>query len=93
MKPAAAHFYLFYLSPLWFFGGITGAYLQPRITRLVVGLLAATAWLLLRPGVGTDAPWMFWVVGLVVVGILWKTRVHLLWVMAAGAGLGAMSWI
>ncbi len=63
------------------------------LTPLVVGLLASTAWLLLGPGVGADTPWRYWLAGLVAVGVLWKTRVHLLWVMAAGALLGGIGWI
>ena len=63
------------------------------LTPLVVGLLAATAWLLLETSVGADTPWNYWLVGAVAVALLWKTRLHLLWVVAAGGAAGAAGWI
>ena len=60
---------------------------------VVIGLLLSTAWILataqpgphgLLPGVGVAA---------VVALLVWRTRLHLLWLLAAGAALGAAGWI
>lgn len=60
---------------------------------LVLALLVSTAWLLLAPSVTPDTPPMFWLFAVVAGLLLWKTRVHLLLVLVAGAGCGAMGWI
>ena len=60
---------------------------------LVVGLLMSTAWLLsgehhadalsvIRSGITLACAYIFW-----------KTRIHLLWIMAAGAVMGVLGWI
>jgi chromate transporter len=63
------------------------------LTPLVVALLASTSWLLLQANV---TPERFVLPGLLVVAatvILWRTSIHLLWVLAAGAVLGGMGWV
>ncbi|WP_418317220.1 chromate transporter [Piscinibacter sakaiensis] len=63
------------------------------LTPLVVALLASTAWLLLEPNIGADASWRYWLAGVVAVLVVWKTRMHLLWLLLAGAVAGALGWI
>jgi chromate transporter len=63
------------------------------LTPMVVALLASTAWLLLVPNLKPDS-----VLGasLLVLGatlVLWRTSIHLLWVLAAGAVIGGMGWM
>jgi len=59
------------------------------MTPLVVALLISTAWLLITPSISSQTSWTFWLLGIVALLVLWRTRVHLLWVLAAGAVLGA----
>ncbi|MGA1318885.1 MAG: chromate transporter [Rubrivivax sp.] len=60
---------------------------------MVVALLASTAVLLLRPALASEAMWQAAALGVVAFVVLWRTRVHLLWVLASGAVLGAMGWV
>ena len=57
---------------------------------IVIGLLIATGWVLVRGGVETtfNAPTV--AVALVSMVIVWRTRVHLLWLLGAGALLGIL---
>lgn len=69
------------------------------LAPLVVSLMLATAWLMAAPARwGTAAPWLAqpWVAwGLSVFSalVIWKTRVHMLWLLGAGAAAGAMGWV
>jgi chromate transporter len=60
---------------------------------LVIALLASTAVLLLRPALASEAMWQAAALGVVAFVVFWRTRVHLLWVLASGAVLGAMGWV
>ena len=60
---------------------------------VVIGLLMAATWVLGR-GQGqpaTDA--LLWLLAAVVAVLVWRTRLHLLWLLAAGALLGALGWV
>jgi chromate transporter len=60
---------------------------------LVVALLVATGWIL-ATGNGyalSNAP--AWAVTAVAALVVWRTRVHLLWLLGAGAVLGWFGWI
>lgn len=60
---------------------------------LVIGLLLATGWLL---GTASGRPaqdWRLWLLTLVCALLVWRTRIHLLWLLGAGAALGALGWI
>lgn len=59
---------------------------------LVVGLLLATGWLLSSAG-QPAREWRLWLLSLACTLIVWRTRVHLLWLLGAGALLGAMGWV
>lgn len=63
------------------------------LTPLVVALLASTAWLLLAPSLAGDGALAAGLLVLVATGVLWRTSIHLLWVLAAGAVIGAMGWV
>lgn len=63
---------------------------------LVVGLLLATGWLLASAGSASGPPakdWRLWLLSLVCTLIVWRTRLHLLWLLGLGALLGALGWI
>ncbi len=74
------------------------------LAPVVVALMLATGWLLSTPAVTTDTvtalpawlgrqPWAAWALSLAVAVLVWRTRIHLLWMLAVGAGLGALGWI
>ena len=54
---------------------------------IVIGLLLATGWILLASQKPLPGLWLLGAVSAVVV---WRTRLHLLWLLAAGALLGAL---
>ena len=60
---------------------------------VVIGLLLATTWVLARAqgNPSTDAP--LWLLAAAVAVLVWRTRLHLLWMLAAGAVLGALGWV
>ena len=60
---------------------------------VVIGLLLATAWILVaaQPGPHGLAPLA--AVAFVVMALVWRTRLHLLWMLGAGAVAGALGWI
>lgn len=60
---------------------------------LVVALLLATGWILATgQGYGLQH-WPTWALAGVSAVVVWKTRVHLLWLLGAGAFIGAMGWV
>ncbi len=60
---------------------------------IVVALMVATAWLLTanHGSPGRDAP--LWALTVVSALLVWRTRIHLLWLLGAGALLGALGWV
>jgi chromate transporter len=61
---------------------------------VVVGLLIATGWVLASGNHGGDGPaWHLWLLSAVAALIVWRTRIHLLWLLGAGALLGALGWV
>ena len=55
---------------------------------LVIGMLLSTAWLLAASG-GGGANLPLWLLAAGSCVVIWRTRIHLLWMLAAGAALGA----
>lgn len=55
---------------------------------IVIGLLIATGWILAGAGDDPASHWRLWLVSVVSALIIWRTRLHMLWLLAAGAGLG-----
>lgn len=60
---------------------------------LVIALLISTGWILTTGNGYALANWPTWAVTIVSALVVWKTRVHLLWLLAAGAILGWMGWL
>jgi chromate transporter len=60
---------------------------------LVVALLVATGWILSTANGYALANWPLWAVTAVTALLVWRTRVHLLWLLGAGAVLGWMGWV
>lgn len=60
---------------------------------IVIALLLATAWLLTLSHNKPARDWPLYVLTLVTTWVVWRTRIHMLWLIAAGALLGAMGWV
>jgi chromate transporter len=60
---------------------------------IVIALLSATGWLLIssHDNPSQDAP--LWVLAAVSTVVVWRTRLHLLWLLGLGALLGAFGWV
>ncbi len=60
---------------------------------IVVALLISTGWVLsaAHPNPATD--WKLWVLSAACTVLVWRTRLHLLWLLGAGALLGALGWV
>ena len=66
---------------------------KAALAPISIALLIATAWLLTaaHPNVATD--WPLWTLTAASLLLVWRTRIHLLWVLGAGAALGALGWV
>ena len=61
---------------------------------IVVGLLVATGVILANGNQRPDTPaWHLWLVAGVAGLVVWRTKSHLLWLLAAGAALGALGFV
>lgn len=56
---------------------------------ITLALVAATGWLLAPP----LPQWRALAVAILAALLVWRTRIHLLWLLGAGALLGALGWI
>lgn len=60
---------------------------------LVIGLLIATGWILASSHAVPASDWPLWLVTAASALIVWRTRLHLLWLLAAGALLGWFGYL
>ena len=60
---------------------------------VVIALLVATGWILATGSDYTVRDWPIWLVAIVSAAIVWRTKVHLLCLLGAGAFLGWMGWV
>jgi chromate transporter len=59
---------------------------------IVIGMLLATSWLL--AGAGSErSNWPAWLLAAASCIVIWRTRLHLLWMLGAGALLGALGFV
>ncbi|MBP6894106.1 MAG: chromate transporter [Gammaproteobacteria bacterium] len=64
------------------------------LAPVAVGLLVATGWVLARSNeVAGHARWPVWLLAAVAGLIVWRTRVHLLWLLGVGAVLGVLGFV
>ena len=56
---------------------------------VVIALLLSTAWILARSAGGPGVHWPLWLLALASCVLVWRTKLHLLWLLGAGALLGA----
>ena len=60
---------------------------------IVIALLAATSWLLSAAHGDPAHDWRLWLLTVVVTLVVWRTKVHMLWLLGAGALLGALGLV
>ena len=60
---------------------------------VVVGLLLATGWILSVSQGSTLAHWPLWLLALASALLVWRTRLHLLWLLAGGGLLGWFGFV
>ena len=60
---------------------------------IVIALLSATGWLLISSHSDASHDWPLWLLAAISTAVVWRTRLHLLWLLGAGALLGAMGWV
>jgi chromate transporter len=60
---------------------------------LVIALLVATGWILATGNGYALANWPTWAVTFVATLVVWRTKMHLLWLLGAGAVLGWIGWL
>lgn len=60
---------------------------------VVIALLVATGWLLVASHDQAARDWPLWLLTALCALLVWRTRVHLLWMIGAGALLGIMGWV
>ena len=60
---------------------------------VVIAMLLSTAWILASSGARGGAGWPLWALAIASCLIIWRTKLHLLWVLGAGALLGAFGLV
>lgn len=60
---------------------------------VVIAMLLSTAWILASSAGRGVADWPLWVLAGASCLVMWRTRLHLLWVLGAGAALGAFGLV
>ena len=60
---------------------------------IVIALLVATGWILATGNGYELSHWRLWLVTGVATLVVWRTRLHLLWLLGAGALLGWFGWV
>src|SRR5207253_7721679 len=60
---------------------------------IVVALLVSTGWILATGGSYRMADWPVWAIAIVSTLVVWRTRIHLLWLLGTGALIGWMGWL
>lgn len=63
------------------------------MSPIVIALLIATGWILASANVISPKDWPVALLTVATALIVWRTRVHLLWLLGVGALLGAMGWV
>lgn len=63
------------------------------MTPIVIALLIGTGWILATGGQYALRDWPVWLIAAASTLIVWRTRIHLLWLLGAGALLGWFGWV
>ncbi len=60
---------------------------------IVIALLVATGWLLSAVHDQPARDWPLWLLTVCATLLVWRTRVHMLWLIGTGALLGGLGWV
>jgi chromate transporter len=60
---------------------------------IVIALLISTGWILAASHGAPLEHWRLWLVTAVTALVVWRTRLHMLWLLGAGAALGAFGFV
>lgn len=60
---------------------------------IVIGLLFSTGWVLAGSHGPVTTQWPLLLLTIAITVLVWRTRIHLLWLLAVGAILGGLGWI
>jgi chromate transporter len=60
---------------------------------VVIALLVSTGWLLTASHDDVARDWPLWLLTLGSVVLVWRTKIHLLWLIGGGAAIGALGWV
>jgi chromate transporter len=60
---------------------------------IVIALLIATGWLLSAAHNDPAHDWPLWALTTITALLVWYTKLHMLWLLGAGAVLGSMGWV
>ena len=60
---------------------------------IVIGLLVSTGWILASAYGNPKTDWPLWLLTAISTLLVWRTKIHLLWLLGAGAVLGGMGWV
>jgi chromate transporter len=63
------------------------------LAPVVVALMLATGWILTAAQGTAGSHWPLWVLTAVTAVLVWRTKIHLLWLLGAGALAGALGWV
>ena len=63
------------------------------LAPVVVALLMATGWILTVAHGAPALHWPLWALTSVTAIVVWRTKLHLLWLLGAGALAGALGWV
>ena len=60
---------------------------------IVIALLIATGWILAANNGNAVKSWPLWLLTAVTALLVWRTRIHMLWLLGAGGLLGWFGWV
>ncbi len=60
---------------------------------IVIALLMATGWVLAKGQGAATRNWPLWLLALCTALVIWRARLHMLWLLGAGAMLGWIGWV
>ncbi len=60
---------------------------------IVVALLIATGWILVASHGPVSQHWHLWLVSGITALLVWRTKIHLLWLLGAGGAAGWLGWL
>jgi len=63
------------------------------LAPIVVALLGATGFILVSRQGDSGTPWTTWLLVATATLLVWKTRLHILWLLGTGALVGALGWV